>query len=263
MSKNSTSLYSGNNHINIQAGLENFKNQLGGAKKSDDDDIDEVDDDDNDENDDIDDINDDDDDDDEDNDEEEEDNDIENNDYANNNKKNRKSTILKTKIQQSLNEDEDIDPDADIEPDGEDDGDDKESDIESDNDDNDDKDKNDHDGDNDEITNKCYSKYAAGDDADLEALFENDNTEIIKTKRLSKPVLFKYEKVRILSTRARQLAQGAKQMIKNTTGLSSKEIALMELKQKLIPMKIIRPIPNAGVETWSLSELEIPNYDEP
>ena len=50
-------------------------------------------------------------------------------------------------------------------------------------------------------------------------------------------------------------------MIKNTTGLSDKEIALLELKHKLIPLIIERPIPNAGTEKWKLSELEIPDYD--
>ena len=46
-------------------------------------------------------------------------------------------------------------------------------------------------------------------------------------------------------------------MIKNYTGLSSKEIALEELKNKVIPLIIERPIPNAGIEKWKLSELEI------
>ena len=46
-------------------------------------------------------------------------------------------------------------------------------------------------------------------------------------------------------------------MIKNTTGLSHKEIAILELKNKLIPLIIERPIPNVGVEKWKLSELEI------
>ncbi len=46
-------------------------------------------------------------------------------------------------------------------------------------------------------------------------------------------------------------------MIKNTTGLSHKEVALLELKSKVIPLIIERPIPNVGVEKWKLSELEI------
>lgn len=93
---------------------------------------------------------------------------------------------------------------------------------------------------------------------DLLEYFKDDDDKIIKTGRLCKPILFKYEKVRLLADRSRQLAQGAKPMIKNTTGLSHKEIALLELKNKLIPLIIERPIPNAGTEKWRLSELEIP-----
>ena len=46
-------------------------------------------------------------------------------------------------------------------------------------------------------------------------------------------------------------------MLKNYSGLSSKEIALEELKNKIIPLIIERPVPNVGIEKWKLSELEI------
>ena len=114
-----------------------------------------------------------------------------------------------------------------------------------------------------DTNNKCYSKYAKDkdDDFDLGEYFKDDDIVITKTGRVGKPILFKYEKVRLLSDRSRQLAEGAKPMIKNTMGLSHKEIALLELKNKLIPLIIERPIPNAGSERWKLSELEIPDYD--
>jgi DNA-directed RNA polymerase subunit K/omega len=112
-----------------------------------------------------------------------------------------------------------------------------------------------------DINNKCYSKYAKNNDFDLDEYFKDDDIIITKAGRVAKPILFKYEKVRLLCDRSRQLAEGAKPMIKNTTGLSHKEIALLELKNKLIPLIIERPIPNAGSERWRLSELEIPEYD--
>lgn len=113
------------------------------------------------------------------------------------------------------------------------------------------------------IKKNCYSKYASvdSDDVDLEELFADDEFKLTKNLRLSKPILFKYEKVRLLSTRAKQLAHGAKPMLKNTEGLSSKEIALLELKNKIIPLIIERPIPNSGIERWKLSELEIVDFD--
>jgi DNA-directed RNA polymerase subunit K/omega len=113
-----------------------------------------------------------------------------------------------------------------------------------------------------DTNNKCYSKYAKDDgDFDLDEYFKDDDITITKTGRVGKPILYKYEMVRILSDRSRQLAEGAKPMIKNTTGLSHKEIALLELKNKIIPLIIERPIPNSGTERWKLSELDIPNYD--
>ena len=117
--------------------------------------------------------------------------------------------------------------------------------------------------DNEEDTkDKCYQKFSKKSnidtDIDYDEYFIKDDEIIInKTGRLTKPYLTKYEKVRILGDRSRQLAQGAKPMIKNTTGLSHKEVALLELKNKVIPLIIERPIPNVGVEKWKLSELEI------
>jgi DNA-directed RNA polymerase I, II, and III subunit RPABC2 len=109
---------------------------------------------------------------------------------------------------------------------------------------------------------KCYQKFSkksnVDTDIDYDEYFIKDDEIIInKTGRLTKPFLTKYEKVRILGDRSRQLAQGAKPMIKNTTGLSHKEVALLELKSRVIPLIIERPIPNVGVEKWKLSELEI------
>ena len=125
------------------------------------------------------------------------------------------------------------------------------------------KEKDDYIGDEETLKNKCYSKYASldYDEIDLDELFGDDEFHNIKNVRLSKPILTKYERVRLLSVRSRQLAQGAKPMLKNTSGLSSKEVALLELKHKIIPLDIERPIPNCGVEKWKLSELEILDFE--
>jgi DNA-directed RNA polymerase subunit K/omega len=126
-----------------------------------------------------------------------------------------------------------------------------------DNDNNDDDDDDDNDDNEETMSKKCYKKYVSmEDDINLDDIFE-DETNITKTDRLTKPILTKYERVRILSTRIKQLAQGAKPMLKNYAGLSSKEMAFEELKHKIIPIIIERPVPNVGIEKWKLSELEI------
>lgn len=75
-------------------------------------------------------------------------------------------------------------------------------------------------------------------------------------KRITLPKLTKYERVRLIGTRAKQISLGAKVMVKNTKGLNPIEIAKLELEFKMIPMRIKRVLPNNNVEIWKLSELE-------
>jgi len=77
--------------------------------------------------------------------------------------------------------------------------------------------------------------------------------------RITLPKLTKYERVRLIGTRAKQISLGAKVMVKNTVGLNPIEIAKLELEYKMIPMKIKRILPDNKVEIWKLSELELDN----
>lgn len=51
-----------------------------------------------------------------------------------------------------------------------------------------------------------------------------------KDERITKKVLFYYEKIKIIADRINQLENGAKPMVKNINNLSNKEIALLELE---------------------------------
>jgi DNA-directed RNA polymerase I, II, and III subunit RPABC2 len=77
--------------------------------------------------------------------------------------------------------------------------------------------------------------------------------------RITLPKLTKYERVRLIGTRAKQISLGAKVMVKNTNGLSAIELAKLELSLKMIPMKIERILPDNKIEIWKLSELELDN----
>jgi DNA-directed RNA polymerase I, II, and III subunit RPABC2 len=77
--------------------------------------------------------------------------------------------------------------------------------------------------------------------------------------RITLPKLTKYERVRLIGTRAKQISLGAKVMVKNTNGLSSIDIAKLELSFKMIPMKVKRILPDNKIEIWKLSELELDN----
>lgn len=117
-------------------------------------------------------------------------------------------------------------------------------------------------GDEETLKKKCYSKYAKIDldELDLDEIFGDDKILVEKNIRLSKPVLTKYEFVRLLTDRTKQLAQGAKHMLKNTHELSSKEIAKLEIKEGVIPLIIERPIPNSKNERWKITELQVPEH---
>lgn len=80
-----------------------------------------------------------------------------------------------------------------------------------------------------------------------------------KDERITKPILTKYERVRILSERRKQLILGAKPMIKTNKLISEKDVASLELKAKVIPFIIVRTLPNGNIEHWHLDELEIIN----
>ena len=112
------------------------------------------------------------------------------------------------------------------------------------------------------IKNK-KTKILDSDDLD-DSLFENDKLVLTKRivkpeERITKPILFKYERVRILSERRQQLIHGAKPMVRVPKNVSEKEIADLELKARVIPFIISRTLPNGDTEHWKLDELEIIN----
>jgi len=85
----------------------------------------------------------------------------------------------------------------------------------------------------------------------------NTNYEENKKKFITSPYLNKYEKTKIISERAQQLANGSICLLKNPESYSSVfEIALEELKQKKIPFIIKRPVANS-FEYWKIEDLSI------
>ncbi len=76
-----------------------------------------------------------------------------------------------------------------------------------------------------------------------------------ENERKTKPFLFDFERVRILGERARQLSLGAKPMLKNLDNMNPKYVAKLELEKKVIPLIILRELPNGLIEKWKVSEL--------
>jgi len=102
-------------------------------------------------------------------------------------------------------------------------------------------------------------------DEELEDCLTIDtNDEIIKPTisdpnlRVSKNKMTKYEFVRIIGERTKQLTMGAKPLIKQSKKselFTYSEIALEELKLNMIPFKIRRPFKD-HYELWSIDELD-------
>ena len=82
-----------------------------------------------------------------------------------------------------------------------------------------------------------------------------ENYEIIKKTNISKPILSKYEKTKVLGIRAEQIRHGAKPLISVPNHITDElDIAEEELKQRKTPFIIERKIGNKS-EYWKLEDL--------
>jgi DNA-directed RNA polymerase I, II, and III subunit RPABC2 len=92
----------------------------------------------------------------------------------------------------------------------------------------------------------------------LSKVIRDSTGKIIDPLHTTLPFLTKYEKARIIGTRAEQIELGAPPFV--SVGdhiIQGRTIALMEFEQKTIPFIIARPIPNGGIEYWKVEDLEV------
>jgi len=78
---------------------------------------------------------------------------------------------------------------------------------------------------------------------------------IPKDKRTTTPYLTKYERARLLGTRALQISMNAPVMVDLQGESDPLEIALKELREKKIPLMVRRYLPDGSWEDWSVEEL--------
>lgn len=76
-----------------------------------------------------------------------------------------------------------------------------------------------------------------------------------KEKRITTPYMTKYERARVLGTRALQIAMNAPIMVEIKNETDPLEIAKKELKAGKIPMIVRRYLPDGTFEDWSVEEL--------
>lgn len=77
------------------------------------------------------------------------------------------------------------------------------------------------------------------------------------TRRITTPYMTKYERARVLGTRALQIAMCAPVMVELEGETDPLIIAMKELKARKIPMIIRRYLPDGSFEDWGIDELII------
>lgn len=97
----------------------------------------------------------------------------------------------------------------------------------------------------------------AGEDFALLAPNGGPLTGIDRTQRMTTRYLTKYERARILGTRALQLSLNAPPMVELEGESDPLAIAGKELRERKIPLIIRRFLPDGSFEDWALDELII------
>jgi len=86
---------------------------------------------------------------------------------------------------------------------------------------------------------------------------EREREERKKKERITTPYMTKYERARILGTRALQISMNAPIMVDLEGETDPLEIAMKELRHRRIPLVIRRKLPDGSYEDWSVDELMI------
>ncbi len=80
---------------------------------------------------------------------------------------------------------------------------------------------------------------------------------IEKSKRITTKYMTKYERARVLGTRALQISMNAPVMVDIAGETEPLKIAMKELRAGKIPMIIRRYLPDNSYEDWNIDELII------
>jgi DNA-directed RNA polymerase I, II, and III subunit RPABC2 len=85
-----------------------------------------------------------------------------------------------------------------------------------------------------------------------------DPKQVPKAERKTTKFMTKFEKARVLGTRALQISMNAPVMVELQGETDPLVIAQKELKEKKIPIIIRRYLPDKSYEDWHVDELQVP-----
>ncbi|XP_033741016.1 DNA-directed RNA polymerases I, II, and III subunit RPABC2-like [Pecten maximus] len=89
----------------------------------------------------------------------------------------------------------------------------------------------------------------------VEVLSSDAGLAVPPEKRITTPYLTKYERARVLGTRALQIAMCAPVMVELEGETDPLLIAMKELKARKVPLIIRRYLPDGSFEDWAVDEL--------
>ncbi|XP_065561909.1 DNA-directed RNA polymerases I, II, and III subunit RPABC2-like [Artemia franciscana] len=89
----------------------------------------------------------------------------------------------------------------------------------------------------------------------VDILASSEATAQEPSKRITTPYMTKYERARVLGTRALQIAMCAPVMVDIDSETDPLAIAMKELKARKIPLIIRRYLPDGSYEDWGVDEL--------
>ncbi|GFT10221.1 DNA-directed RNA polymerases I, II, and III subunit RPABC2 [Nephila pilipes] len=95
------------------------------------------------------------------------------------------------------------------------------------------------------------------EDENIELLQASENQPQMNQKRITTPYMTKYERARVLGTRALQIAMNAPVMVELDGETDPLHLAMKELKVRKIPIIIRRYLPDGSYEDWGVDELMI------
>ncbi|KVH98719.1 DNA-directed RNA polymerases II and V subunit 6B-like [Cynara cardunculus var. scolymus] len=84
---------------------------------------------------------------------------------------------------------------------------------------------------------------------------DKEEPEAVEKPRKTIKYMTKYERARILGTRALQISMNAPVMVELEGETDPLEIAMKELRQRKIPFTIRRYLPDGSYEDWGVDEL--------
>ncbi|EMF16846.1 RNA polymerase Rpb6 [Sphaerulina musiva SO2202] len=100
-----------------------------------------------------------------------------------------------------------------------------------------------------------HNIVASGDHGGVNSVKSVRSKKIATDKRTTTPYMTKYERARVLGTRALQISMGAPVLVDVESETDPLQIALKELREKKIPLVVRRYLPDGYYEDWTCEEL--------